>query len=336
MIDYQKNIKKRELTIYDKIDPADRELYIPTKELEKILRKELIGFSVEGLKNRTRSKVIKMEICKSLGYKIPKSFKKTRPRFLGQNFDVYGQKKGNVQIWNEDISPERRYVFTKIGEDGIISSIKVITGEELAVYDRTRKLTQKYQARMKRGIESFCSERDTKKVRQWTGNEVKSLNKTSPLSLPEEGKMLSIQEIYSRLFPLTGEKINYIDADQERNRGAELHKKICERLGYSTYEDDGQYPDITNQLLEIKLQTSATIDLGLHSPTDDVCAVQTDEVEFKCRDIRYAIFKGKVQEGKVLLTELYVVTGKDFENYFPLFKNVNKKIQIPVPSNFFD
>lgn len=35
MIDYQKNIKKRELTIYDQIDPDDRELYIPTKELEK-------------------------------------------------------------------------------------------------------------------------------------------------------------------------------------------------------------------------------------------------------------------------------------------------------------
>lgn len=336
MIDYQKNIKEKELTIYDEINPEDRGLYIPTKELEEILKKELIGFSVEGLKNRTRSKVIKTEICKALGYQVPKSFKKTRPRFLGQNFDVYGQKNGNVQIWNEDISPERRYVFTKIGKDEMISSVKVITGEKLATYDRTGKLTQKYQARIKQNVESFCSEKDTKKVRRWTGKEIKSLNTTSPISLPEEGKILSIGEIYSRLLPLVGEKINYIDADQERNRGAELHKRICERLGYNTYEDNGQYPDITNQLLEIKLQTSATIDLGLHSPTDDVCAVRTDEVEFKCRDIRYAIFKGKVQEEKVLLTELYIVTGKDFENYFPLFKNVNKKIQIPVPSDFFD
>ena len=48
---------------------------------------------------------------------------------------------------------------------------------------------------------------------------------------------------------------------------------ICEHLGYSNYEDDGSYPDLVNQLIEIKLQTSPTIDLGLHSPEDEADVV---------------------------------------------------------------
>ena len=38
-------------------------------------------------------------------------------------------------------------------------------------------------------------------------------------------------------------------------------------LGYSRYEDKGQFPDIRHQLLEVKLQTSPTIDLGLVLPS---------------------------------------------------------------------
>ena len=54
--------------------------------------------------------------------------------------------------------------------------------------------------------------------------------------------------------------------DQERNRGAALHALVCKALGYAGYQDDGQFPDVRHQLLEVKLQTSPTIDLGLVRP----------------------------------------------------------------------
>lgn len=137
---------------------------------------------------------------------------------------------------------------------------------------------------------------------------------------------------------MVGKSISYLDAVQERNRGAELHEMICNHLGYSIYEDDGSYPDIVNQLLEIKLQTSPTIDLGLHSPEDGEQIISIGNTDFCSEDIRYAIFDGDVDGNKVVLQNLYLVTGEDFTNYFPLFngKGTNAKLQLPLPNNFFD
>ena len=108
MIDYPYFIRQSGLTIYDDIDPRDDRLYIPTYALEVILSDSLVGLSLSGLALRTRSKVVKRAICEALGYPIPRSFAKTQPRFLGQNFDVYTQKSMNVQIWNEEVDGNRR------------------------------------------------------------------------------------------------------------------------------------------------------------------------------------------------------------------------------------
>lgn len=71
MINYRKNIAESGLSIYHLIDPTDPYLYIPMEALEDILADALIGLSLEGYALRTRSKVVKSEICKALGYPIP-------------------------------------------------------------------------------------------------------------------------------------------------------------------------------------------------------------------------------------------------------------------------
>ncbi len=176
MIDYARNVQSSSLSIYDLIDPDDNSLFIPT--YENILLDTPL---------RTRSKVVKSLICEALGYPIPRSFKKTQPRFPGQNFDVYTQKSLNVQIWNEDVDATRRYVFLQIDED------------------------------------------------------------------------------------------------------------------------DGTYPDIANQLLEIKLQTSPTIVLGLHSPEDGASIVKIGNTTFNSEDVRYVIFDGSVNGSHITLDRLYLV-----------------------------
>lgn len=338
MINYQKNIAESGLSIYHVIDTADPYLYIPMEDLEDILTDALIGLSLKGYALRTRSKVVKSEICKALGYPIPTSFRKTQPRFPGQNFDVYTQKSLNVQIWNEEVDAARRYVFLRIDEDDIITSVKVINGDALARYDRTGTLTRKYQATMTSYGEDICSRRDSATVENWIIDANESLRRVNPNCFPQRNQLLRIHEIYRRLQPMVGSTIDYLDAVQERNRGAELHAMICEHLGYSVYEDDGTYPDIANQLLEIKLQTSPTIDLGLHSPEDGDAIVTIENTTFCSEDIRYAIFDGEVRENRVLLKHLYLVTGEDFTNHFPLFRGrgTNAKIQLPLPYDFFD
>ncbi len=338
MINYQYNISSSKLSIYDLISPLNRDLYIPTTELQYILRNHLVGLSLKGYPLRTRSKVVKKEICNALGYPVPKSFKKTQPKFPGQNFDVYTQKSFNVQIWNEEVDSNRRYVFLQVDAEDIVISVKIILGDELVTYDRTGTLTQKYQATMNYYPNNICSSSDTYIVNNWIGEDNISLSSINPNSYPHKTHLLRISEIYNRLTPMIGKSINYINALQERNRGAELHAMICEHLGYSIYEDDGNYPDIANQLLEVKLQTSPTIDLGLHSPDDNQPIVVLENTIFYSRDIRYAIFNGEVIDDKIKLTNLYLVNGKEFTSYFPLFKGngTNSKIQMPLPYNFFD
>lgn len=149
---YVRAIRNSKLSIYDFIEVGDPTFWIPSKELEIILNRELRGESLAGLFLRTRSKVVKTKVCEALGYPPPHSFKRTRPRFLGQNFDVYTQKSNNLQIWNEELFPSRRYVLIRVTDDDIISSVKVVTGDTLAELDTTGTLTKKYQARIIPGV----------------------------------------------------------------------------------------------------------------------------------------------------------------------------------------
>ena len=112
---------------------------------------------------------------------------------------------------------------------------------------------------------------------------------------------------------------------------------ISDALGIETPNDDGQIPDVTEQLLEIKLQTSPTVDLGLISPgADDNVTVSGQS--FRYGDIRYAVVYGTVVEDKVRLDHLVLTSGADFFCYFKSLQGnvVNKKNQIRLPSGFFD
>ncbi|HGE5804335.1 TPA: restriction endonuclease [Bacillus thuringiensis] len=334
------NISSGDLSIYDAITVGDPNYWIPSNELEELLSAKLVGLSLDGLPLRTRSKIVKTEVCEALGYSAPSSFKKTQPRFLCQNFDVYTQKSNNLQIWNEEISPSRRYVLIKISEGDIITKVKVVTGDVLADLDKTGKLTQKYQARLMgilENVKSF-SEFDTEEMGKIV-SEYQGFNaSTSPAAYPSFGEVMPIREVYQRLQSIVGKRFSYLGALQERNRGGVLHSLVCEALGYSTFREDGKFPDVKHQLVEVKLQTSPTIDLGLFLPNNeetlDIPLVNGQSIRM-C-DVRYAIFYGEVENEEVVITKFYLVTGKDFFEHFTQFggKKVNKKLQIPLPNNF--
>ncbi len=331
------------LTIYDPIDIGDLSLWIPSKILEELLNQKLKGLSLAGLPLRTRSKVLKQSICLAMGYSVPKSFKKTKPRFPGQNFDTYIQKSNNLQIWNEEIDPLRRYVIIKVNNDDIIVRVRVITGQELALLDKTGTLTRKYQAKLiKIGGKKVIQEvDDTENVKQLDirGNR-EILVDSNPTDFPDSNSLLPIQQVYTKLSEIIGSSFDDIGSDQERNRGAILHKLVCQSLGYKNFKDNGQFPDILNQLIEIKLQMSQTIDLGLISP-DSLTYLdipKLNDVGFRHCDVRYAVFTASLVQGVIQIDDLYLVTGESFFKFFTKFqgKVVNSKIQIPLPNKFFE
>ena len=84
-------------------------------------------------------------MCEALGYPVPTSFGRKRPRFPGQQLDIYVQKSNNLQVWNEQLEAIRRYALVRVCEGSIIVRVKVVTGDTLAKLDTTGTLTQKYQ-----------------------------------------------------------------------------------------------------------------------------------------------------------------------------------------------
>jgi hypothetical protein len=339
---YIENIKSSGLSIYDPIVIGDENLWIPSPDLELILDTGLRGTSLAGLPIRTRSKIVKEHVCRLLGYPVPKSFLKSQPRFPGQNFDTYVQKSNNLQVWNEELSPTRRYVLIRVSEDDVITKVKVITGDVLAELDTTGTLTQKYQARCIVGDKAteLVSLNDTELLRPFVSQKPDLSAVTAPINYPVEKEILSIEAMYPMLAALVGTKFQDAGHDQERNRGAALHRIVCKTLGYSTYQDDGQFPDVRHQLLEIKLQTSPTIDLGLVLPNSidplDIPHIQGQQMRH-C-DVRYAVFCGKIEDKQVVLINLFLTTGEAFFTRFTQFqgKVLNKKLQIPLPSGFFE
>ncbi len=341
-VDYVGAIKASGLTIYDPIEIGDPLLWIPTPELEGILDKALAGISLAGLPLRTRSKVTKEHVCNALGYPVPAGFKKTQPRFIGQSFDTYVQKSNNLQVWNEELSPTRRYVVIRVDDNDVVSRVKVVTGDELALLDTTGTLTQKYQARLILGEAEaeLITDVDTERLQPFVQPGANLAQSISPIDHPSAGQILPIAEIFDWLAQLVGKSFHDAGHDQERNRGAALHKLVCCQLGYADYRDDGRFPDVRQQLLEVKLQTSPTIDLGLVCP-DSEAPLDVPQIEgrqIRHCDVRYAIFFAETDGIKVTLKQFYITSGQHFFNRFPQFqgKVLNKKLQIPLPSSFFD
>jgi len=304
------------LSIYDSL--ADRpELFIETRVLQRVLNEALVGLNLD-YPIRTRSKVLKSRVCEALGYPVPERFRRTRPRFPGQNFDTFVQKADNLQIWNEEVSPSRRYVLIRVGDRHIVTCVRVVAGEVIAACDRTGTLTHKYQARSREPVTAsrLVSAADTAPVQD---TQVKK-------PTTSRSGLLPIRDLYRRLVRLVGHTIANPGSDQERHRGWGLHEEVCRQPDKASPYDAGQFPDIPDQLLEVQLQTAPTIDLGLVCP--DSTEVVADSPKFRHCDVRYAIFYGTVVGRKVRLDHLVVTTGADFFTFFRRFEGRVKNAKL--------
>jgi hypothetical protein len=338
---YAQNIRAAGLTIYDPIETADPALWIPTPDLERLLDDGLRGVSLAGLPLRTRSKVAKQHVCRVLGYPVPASFQKTQPRFPGQCFDTYVQKSNNLQVWNEELSATRRYVLIRLSTVETVTHVKVVTGDALTQWATTGTLTQKYQASCVPGLSKteLVAAEDTKVLRTLVTANAQLQPDDTPVSHPVVGSLLPIAMLHARLSRLIGASFSDAGHDQERHRGAGLHRLVCAALGYASYQDDGRFPDVRHQLLEVKLQTSPTVDLGLVQPSsfEPLAVPKVAGHQVRHCDVRYAIFYARTDGAMVTLTHLFLTTGEAFFGRFPQFqgKVLNKKRQIRLPDNFF-
>lgn len=196
----QAAIRRSRRTIYDPVD-VDSDLWIPTHELEVILNAALQGTHVGDLPLRTRSKVAKELVCKALGYPAPDQFRRTRPQFPGQQLDIYVQKTDNLQIWNDDIAPTRRYAIVRLNRSNVVDRVRVATGSTIAALDTTGTLTKKHQATLVVGNNrtELIPDADTSRLQPYLGTRHVRSNLRSPIAEPQAGAVMPIRLLYDLL-----------------------------------------------------------------------------------------------------------------------------------------
>ena len=147
---------------------------------------------------------------------------------------------------------------------------------------------------------------------------------------PQTGKLLPLRMIKDKVIgSLLGRKLKNADI---KTRGQELERLVASLLGY--HVDDtlvGGYPDIPNQLLEIKVQDSPTVDLGKYSPSNPV--IIDTNLNITTEDVRYLIAltsKSGIIEGLILCP------GKKLGEHFTFVNGTSYKCQRSIPMNFFD
>ena len=225
--------------------------------------------------------------------------------------------------------------------DGVIQRVRVVSGADLAPLDRTGKLTRKFQARIA-DLKQLClaSKTDTPNLKRAIASGEIMIGRQSPIDLPEAVSLMPIKDLFASLSRLVGHEFESPGIMQERNRGGHLHALSSVALGYQDHSDNGRFPDIRHQLLEVKLQTSPTIDLGAISPDSDALLEfpTIGKVRARHQDVRYAVFCGTVSDDRVAITGLVLVTGRDFFATFEKFGGlvINNKYQLPLPRDFFD
>lgn len=326
------------LTIYDSLEDHP-DLVFSLAVLESHLRTELIGLRLPG-EIRTRSKLAKSRVACALGYPVPPAFRRIQPRFPGQNLDVHVQRANNLQIWNEELVPQRRHVVLRVDEEAVVTAVRVVDGETLARLDTTGTLTRKYQASRLAGRRGtlLVTEQDTALFEALLAPvdalSRETLSDLDPLHPPEPAKVLSIRALFANLQALRGIRVQRGEL-QERNRGAALQRHVCDLLGLPRYADHGQFPDIPCQALEVKAQSSRTVDLGLVTPAS------TEEARglagLRHSDVRYCVAELEPRDNEFEITEVVLATGERFFEEFRAFEGLrqNQKLQMHLPLDFF-
>jgi hypothetical protein len=340
---YRDAIRTSGYSIYDTIAQADSPLWLPSEIVESLLMERLSGMDVGDLPIRTKSKVVKTAVCEALGYPIPREFARVKPRFLGQMLDVHVQKGTNLQLYNsEDTTAGHRYALIEQQADGLLGRVRVIDRAEI-LRDATGTLTYKHQATLATGstvAPLFGPRQDTTLLAEHVRAHVPITAWHSPTLEPKSGEIFSLSALEQRLSPLVGMVFSDPGIDQERKRGEAVHRLVCAKLGYLAFGDTGTFPDIKHQLLEIKLQTSRTIDLGRTLPNSeellDLPGVGANKLRH-C-DARYAVFFADTDGKAVTITQLILTSGQDFFTVFRMCggRVANEKIQISLGKSFFE
>lgn len=351
------------------IPPQSKSLLSSTDKLKSCLE-SLIGFpfKLSGKPRTDGSKIRKLvsgkleenglpTLAEQIDYTIIPPKRKGVPRILTELVDTYLVTTGdsyNLQVWNripnsksilvqyldkeETIcNNEVRYILIKIDNDQI-DSIAILSADyiekkfgsfgrptikhQLLISDINRNKILKSESKIKYAP-------DTQKVTKISTDLFITVDSNIG-NAPIPTKLFSLDLILNKVArPLIGFQI---EANDTKTRGQSLERKVAELLGYNTEQQlVGGYPDLPNQLLEVKVQDSQTIDLGKYSPEFEEDIYK--DLGITTFDIRYLIAltnpNTNIVEGVILMS------GKALGEHYTYVSDTSYKCQRSIPMSFF-
>lgn len=299
--------------------------------------------------------------CDRDSYTIIPPKKKGVPRILREYIDTYIATTGdayNLQVWNRNPVGESIQIEYAFGENlrerdvrFVIVRVDPHTFEVRSIFllssdyivDHFGKfsrptikhqliITDKTRRKILETRPPILYYPDTAKVATMV-SQLYERPRASMRDKPRQGRVLALrilrEKVAVRLINAT------IEGATTKNRGQFLELLISQYLGYMPRADEplmGSYPDLPNQALEVKVQDSPTIDLGMYSPRveEDVPACPG----FTTSDIRYLIALTDEKTGVV--TGVVLCPGEKLGEHFSYVSSTNYKCQRAIPMSFFD
>lgn len=319
------------------------------------------GSNIRKLIAATLEKSALPEAAEKESYEIVPPKGKGVPKITREFIDTYIVTSGNsynLQVWNRLPSSNTllikydsgeslkctdvRFVFVRIDlAKSIIASVIVLTAEYIEKhFGKFGKPTIKHQLLISSKARKSIFE-SPDKVLSFPDSKKLSYNITHDYVPPKSGMVEEpdIKELYSiaLLKEMVAKKLigRKLDAAATKNRGQALERMVLELLGYTIKENEllyGAFPDIRNQLLEVKVQDSTTVDLGRFSPEREEFVIE--EKNLTTFDVRYLIAltnpKTEIIEGIIL------TPGERLGDLFSYVSSESYKCQRNIPISFFE
>ena len=287
--------------------------------------------------------------------------KKGVPKILRELIDTYIITSGvsyNLQVWNripncktvlikyesgESLKcDDIRYVFVRIdSEKSLVASIIILTADYIASkFGKFGRPTIKHQLLISSKVRNRIYSSDSK-ILSFHDSKKLSYFITDIYEKPIDtiAKEPCMQNLYSinLLVDLVAKKLvgRKLESSATKNRGQSLERLTLDLLGYKMEDIKnlvGGYPDIPNQLLEVKVQDAQTVDLGKFTPEKEEIVVE--ENNLTTFDVRYLIAltnpKTDIIEG------IIIAPGEKLGEIFTYVSDVSYKCQRSIPMSFFN
>ncbi|WP_428033241.1 hypothetical protein [Amphritea sp.] len=353
-----------------KVPPKEKSFLTPPRELAEKLN-VLVGqrFELTGKSRTDGSNLRKLVASTLLANSAPDGASRNTfevippkgvPKILLEYVDTYIATSGrsyNLQVWNRNPSSESvqveytsgetlqsgevRFVLVKVSPlTSLITAVAVLTPDYVVnKFGVFGKPTVKHQliisSSARRSVlanpENIFFYDDPVSV--GCSSNISNLSKYSIHDKPTKDSLLPLSTIkdiiQDQIIGLT------IESAATKSRGQMLEGIFAKALGYNVQDGEllaGGYPDIRNQALEVKIQDSATVDLGMYSPEFEVAVPGCDG--FTTRNMRY--FIALTNSDTNLVVGGILCSGSKLGLHFTYVSDKSYKCQRSIPMAFFD